>query len=494
MKLRFLNGLRQGEVVEFRHAEITIGRDEGNDLQLDAGGISRCHVVLRQSEDRGWLLADQNSTNGTKINGKLISGEKVVFDGDVIAVGEQDLELMELSGEAVSVRFTPLNSASAATVQLPEQPAEPVKTPAAEPAKTGAAKDDTDAVNSFKILEELKQAGGALFKKGDDDPAAAALGDGEENKRNPKRMLFNVVFYVAIVVLLVSGAMMFLSPKEKKDGNAAKKVEVENISVYYENVVRSKDGVPQMFRVELVYDNGKLSCRLNDVVNGRAFEKIIPAEEMKKNNLRDLNDFVKAFKDSSIGGIDSIKNDPVNDYSSCERMIVIQRGKVSTYRFYDDSGIPDQVRDAKSTLLVFADKLGMQTTFKTRQDIEKRAADLLVEARRKHDWFDDDFSRLREAKRDYEMAMNELNQLNPTPGKLMSEARRGLDKVTALRKRKYSECQQRFRDASSRQDYQAMEVEVKNMLELANEDSPAYGKLKKQLFDIQQYMSRRKQR
>jgi hypothetical protein len=175
-------------------------------------------------------------------------------------------------------------------------------------------------------------------------------------------------------------------------------------------------------------------------------------------------------------------------------MIVVQKGRISTYRFYDDSGIPDQVRDAKESLIAFAEKLGLQVTFKSRRDIESRAKTLLQDARRNMDWSGEDFVRLRESKRDYESAVQELKQLNPVPEKLMAEAEAGLKKVTRLRERKYKECQLRFQDARSRQDYQAMETEVKNMLELANENSPAYEKLKKQLFDIQQYMSRRKQR
>jgi len=53
---------------------ITIGRDEGAELALSDGSISRNHCrVERDSETGRYVLTDLGSTNGTMINGTRIA-------------------------------------------------------------------------------------------------------------------------------------------------------------------------------------------------------------------------------------------------------------------------------------------------------------------------------------------------------------------------------------------------------------------------------------
>ena len=110
MKFKFVNGPNSGNELEFRLTEITIGRDDCNILQLLTGGVSRYHASLKQTSDRGWVIYDQNSTNGVKVNGFAISGEKIVFDGDIITIGEQQLELSGLNFAPPEVEFQPIHT------------------------------------------------------------------------------------------------------------------------------------------------------------------------------------------------------------------------------------------------------------------------------------------------------------------------------------------------------------------------------------------------
>ena len=67
--------------------ETTIGRDPGNDLVLDSPVVSRRHAVL-QLRDGAYWLRDLGSTNGTVVNGQLIS-ETALRDGDIIRIGDE---------------------------------------------------------------------------------------------------------------------------------------------------------------------------------------------------------------------------------------------------------------------------------------------------------------------------------------------------------------------------------------------------------------------
>lgn len=70
---------------------ITIGRHPSNDLCLeDDEELSRLHAVLERLGP-SWVVRDLNSSNGTRVNGSLVSGERPLMDGDEIRVGSARL-------------------------------------------------------------------------------------------------------------------------------------------------------------------------------------------------------------------------------------------------------------------------------------------------------------------------------------------------------------------------------------------------------------------
>jgi uncharacterized protein YkwD len=66
--------------------EITVGSDQGNDLTVLGGGVSRRHAVIRYRAGRYELL-ELNSTNGTFVNNKRIVASTLLKDGDEIRFG-----------------------------------------------------------------------------------------------------------------------------------------------------------------------------------------------------------------------------------------------------------------------------------------------------------------------------------------------------------------------------------------------------------------------
>ncbi|KAA1260115.1 FHA domain-containing protein FhaA [Rubripirellula obstinata] len=83
--LKILHGADRGKVYEELSPPFTVGREEGNDIQLNDERVSRCHFKVQKDNDR-LVLTDLESTNGTKVNG-VECQLKILRHGDLVAVG-----------------------------------------------------------------------------------------------------------------------------------------------------------------------------------------------------------------------------------------------------------------------------------------------------------------------------------------------------------------------------------------------------------------------
>ncbi len=89
--LRVLHGPDRGRIYERLPTPVTIGREEGNSIQLNDERISRYHLKLQCDNDK-LIVTDLESTNGTKVNGEDVQ-VRIVRDGDMISVGRSLLLL-----------------------------------------------------------------------------------------------------------------------------------------------------------------------------------------------------------------------------------------------------------------------------------------------------------------------------------------------------------------------------------------------------------------
>ncbi len=87
--LRVLDGADRGRVFENLPTPVTIGREEGNSLQLNDERVSRFHVKIQEDQDKV-VLTDLESTNGTKVNGEDIQ-LRILRYGDIISIGRSVL-------------------------------------------------------------------------------------------------------------------------------------------------------------------------------------------------------------------------------------------------------------------------------------------------------------------------------------------------------------------------------------------------------------------
>ena len=125
--------------VEFTDHKIMIGRDESNNLEVVADGVSRFHAIL--SEEGGDLfLRDNDSMNGTFLNYKPVSGKLKIVNGDIIQIGYRLIRVVFNSDEEVVLDFVPPEQTQIVSHD-PTQPPLPVTL--SEPEQT-QKKDDID--------------------------------------------------------------------------------------------------------------------------------------------------------------------------------------------------------------------------------------------------------------------------------------------------------------------------------------------------------------
>ena len=87
--IRVLDGADRGRVYSNLNPPITIGREEGNTIQLNDERISRFHVKIQEDHDK-LVITDLESTNGTKVNNEDVQLRILRF-GDMIQLGRSVL-------------------------------------------------------------------------------------------------------------------------------------------------------------------------------------------------------------------------------------------------------------------------------------------------------------------------------------------------------------------------------------------------------------------
>jgi pSer/pThr/pTyr-binding forkhead associated (FHA) protein len=83
--LRVLDGADRGRAFAALSTPVTIGREEGNSVQLNDERVSRYHLKIQEDQNQ-FVLTDLDSTNGTKVNGEDAQLRVLRF-GDIISVG-----------------------------------------------------------------------------------------------------------------------------------------------------------------------------------------------------------------------------------------------------------------------------------------------------------------------------------------------------------------------------------------------------------------------
>src|SRR5207302_9236922 len=92
-RLVVVSGSRAGSAISLDDDETTLGRATNNDVVLTDISVSRRHALLRR-ETFGYVLVDQDSGNGTRLNGRTIQAARL-RNGDEIALGDAIVQFVD---------------------------------------------------------------------------------------------------------------------------------------------------------------------------------------------------------------------------------------------------------------------------------------------------------------------------------------------------------------------------------------------------------------
>ena len=175
--LQVLDGVDRGKIHRNLPTPVTIGREEGNLVQLNDERISRYHAKIQ--EDQGQIvLTDLDSTNGTRVNGEPIQ-LSILRVGDRIALGRS--VLLFGSPEQIDASIRPPASSGTLAGQLPDN-AQAVGLDKTRPL-AGATGHLTPGADAEDLLFELSSRHGESSAA---SHSVASTGDGGSPNQIPE--------------------------------------------------------------------------------------------------------------------------------------------------------------------------------------------------------------------------------------------------------------------------------------------------------------------
>lgn len=79
-----------GEIFILCGNEVTIGTARRSDIKLKSASAAKNHAAVVLYED-GWAIEDASSGKPTLLNGRKVTAPQLLFDGDIIAIGDERL-------------------------------------------------------------------------------------------------------------------------------------------------------------------------------------------------------------------------------------------------------------------------------------------------------------------------------------------------------------------------------------------------------------------
>ena len=205
MRLEIVAGPDKGTRRKLSGVRMVIGRTPGVDFLLTDQSVSRRHVELVQN-DKGVLMRDLGSGNGTKINGARVA-EKVLEHGDEIAIGKTVLRFVDEVAAFTRAR-------EAAEKKEAEEKA------AAEAAAAAPRRGNTSVIPKVKVAAEA-EAPDEVEHTNPDGPRPDRSRPVRTGRNDPRptgfraldpKVRFGLLGFAALVVLILIIGVATLPP------------------------------------------------------------------------------------------------------------------------------------------------------------------------------------------------------------------------------------------------------------------------------------------
>jgi len=95
LKMILLSGAKpkSGETITLNH-DIIIGRSETSaNIVIDSSFVSGRHTRIFQYSD-SFMIEDLGSTNGTYLNGEIITSPRKLNEGDIVIIGDSEFKVI----------------------------------------------------------------------------------------------------------------------------------------------------------------------------------------------------------------------------------------------------------------------------------------------------------------------------------------------------------------------------------------------------------------
>lgn len=181
--------------------ETSFGRTDSSKVVLNDSGLSRLNTSFFRDEDAVFIV-DENSTNGTFVNGERISGRpRQIFDGDRIKIGSETTIRVEIGEKRSEVSSQPPAIASQPTETAPTSPSENQKPKTKDQRPKTAQADNNQvlilaSVGSFLLILFLGIAGILIYTNMEDDSA---------NKKKKPKIIESAAIPIRVVDPLGAG-------------------------------------------------------------------------------------------------------------------------------------------------------------------------------------------------------------------------------------------------------------------------------------------------
>ena len=106
--VRIIDGPERGKTFHQIATPVSVGREEGNVIQLNDERVSRYHLKIHDNEGVV-LLTDLQSTNGTRVNGEVVNVWRL-RPGDLVSAGRSTFIFG--SSEEIAQRLTTISSSN----------------------------------------------------------------------------------------------------------------------------------------------------------------------------------------------------------------------------------------------------------------------------------------------------------------------------------------------------------------------------------------------
>ncbi len=512
MKLFFIEGKKKDSSFELTPPGVSMGREEDNDIILDAEAASRYHAKL-EFRDGEWFLRDLGSTNGTKLNGTKISTETKLQEGDRITVGKEVLvfgltaDAKRKEEPAVTPFVTPEAPVISKPEPVPEPPAASPVAPAAPAAPTASEKPSIDDAKVEAVKEEKKSFMNFFSGKDKAKEPEAAAGEEKskveetslgmlnkmdifakkEDKEGRRRKHASMLFYIIVIGMAFLMVMVFLLfEKIQKESQAnrkpstATKTEVTPLMVNYVKQISTADNI---FRYELSIRDDKICVTRDDLKSQIKFrkEKKIDRDSIQKLEIE--------LKDTDFMKLPEQQPGVASEGRDEQRTLTIAFGANLNSIRIKNTFEPTSFKEATGILEEFSNtKLEISTVSMTAEELKTMAEDEFRNAEMLFKNYNAKDENLRQAIKKYSLVVDNLECFEPKPEmydvayKQCQEAKKILDEEL---KSLMSDAERNVRLAK----YQDAKESYQKVKSKADPEDPRYDKAKKLIIKIDGILS-----